>query len=140
MPAPARFSLSGEVLNYGNENWLLPQHVEWITDHAMRDEPDQISDDPNEATETVDVVEPVDDAEEAENRDQGDSIADIVAELQASVGPFEEAWTRATRSNRSVVLPKADCWSPDADVWAEAEPVPGCSCWIPTPPDSPTRP
>ena len=91
MPAPARFSLSGEVLNYGNENWLLPQHVEWITDHAMRDEPDQISDDPNEATETVDVVEPVDDAEEAENRDQGDSIADIVAELQASVGPLRKS-------------------------------------------------
>ncbi|MDG2095111.1 MAG: hypothetical protein P8J89_07550 [Phycisphaerales bacterium] len=87
MPVPARFSLSGEVLNYGNENWLLPQHVEWITDHANRDEPDQIPDELNEATETVDVVNSDGDT----TRDQADSIADIVADLQASVGPLRRS-------------------------------------------------
>ncbi|MBG80732.1 MAG: hypothetical protein CMJ39_08510 [Phycisphaerae bacterium] len=89
-PAKAMFSVSGEVLTYGNKNWLLPQHVEWMTDHADRDETDTLpsspSDELTEEDASSDAV-PVDDFD----RDQGDSIADIVADLQSSVGPLRRS-------------------------------------------------
>lgn len=90
-PVPARFSLSGEVLNYGNENWLLPQHVEWITDHAERAEPEDIPAGPTDGPEDVEVVEVDQETDDPMARDQGDSIADIVADLQASVGPLRKS-------------------------------------------------
>ncbi len=86
-PVAARFSLSGEVLNYGNDNWLLPQHVEWITDHAQRDEPQEIPSDPTESP----VDGEAEEMDDSTNRDQGDSIADIVGNLQASVGPLRRS-------------------------------------------------
>jgi len=90
-PAQAHFSVTGEVLSYGRENWLLPQHVEWITQHTQRNEPDTLPTDPSEpepATEETARDPAVDDTEA---RDQGDSIADIVADLQASVGPLRRS-------------------------------------------------
>ena len=101
-PTPARFSLSGEVLSYGRDNWLLPQHVEWITSHAERDETTETPPDPSEPpadalaappTEAT-ASDPSDDPwgdEPDTPRDQGDSIADIVADLQKSVGPLRQS-------------------------------------------------
>jgi hypothetical protein len=86
-PATARFSVSGEVLTYGRDNWLLPQHVAWITDHAQRTETTEEPRDPSEDPATA-----VGDGRAAANdnatRDQGDSIADIVAQLKQEVGPL----------------------------------------------------
>ncbi len=103
-PGEAIFNLSGEVLNYGRENWLLPQHVEWITTHAERNEPDEVPDDPSSEVRSGDPsgqpgapTSPSEsgedpwDEDEVTNRDQGDSIADIVASLQQSVGPLRRS-------------------------------------------------
>ncbi|MCH2149952.1 MAG: hypothetical protein MK095_11020, partial [Phycisphaerales bacterium] len=109
-PQEAVFSLSGEVLSYGRENWLLPQHVEWITVHAKRNEPDQIPADPsgqdvNSSTPEPDLddstaptdIEQIDEGDDPwgddapGQRNQGDSIADIVAGLQESVGPLRRS-------------------------------------------------
>ena len=88
-PAKAMFSISGEILTYGNKNWLLPQHVEWITDHADRDETDTLPASPSDELTEEDASSP--EPEEDLNRDQGDSIADIVADLQSSVGPLRRS-------------------------------------------------
>ncbi|MEE2908680.1 MAG: hypothetical protein VX527_12720 [Planctomycetota bacterium] len=111
-PQPAKFSLSGEILNYGRNNWLLPQHVEWITTHAQRNESEDVPADPsNPDPESGDAADsPTDPSpteldsdpapEDSEDpwgddapgqRDQGDSIADIVAGLQQSVGPLRRS-------------------------------------------------
>ena len=88
-PEAARFNLTGEVFSYGRENWLLPQHVEWITSHSARNEATEEPADPSAGNSP-----PVDDPGSEEPpgpRDQGDSIADIVAELQQSVGPLRRS-------------------------------------------------
>ena len=88
-PLSARFSLSGEILNYGGENWLLPQHVEWITNHAQRQDPDEIPKAPSQTGEGETGTP--DGYDFDSDRDQGDSIADIVSDLQASVGPLRRS-------------------------------------------------
>ena len=102
-PKEAHFSLSGEVLNYGQDNWLLPQHVEWITTHAERNEPDRVPADPSSPDAVAEVSTPEPDVNEdaadedswgdeaPDQRNQGDSIADIVAGLQSSVGPLRRS-------------------------------------------------
>ncbi|MCH2134559.1 MAG: hypothetical protein MK116_12510 [Phycisphaerales bacterium] len=96
-PTPARFSLTGEVLSYGRDNWLLPQHVEWITEHAERNETTEVPPDPSEPLDEEPPTTPAETSDDpwadeaASPRDQGDSIADIVADLQSSVGPLRRS-------------------------------------------------
>ena len=102
-PQAARFSLTGEVLNYGWDNWLLPRHVEWITSHSVRNETTEVPADPS-AGESTHTDEPGVD-EPRGPRDQGDSIADIVADLQRSVGPLRRSIDTGDDSAASLVGP-----------------------------------
>ncbi len=73
--APVTFFVTGEVTLFDGRNWLMPKHSEARTHHAHR---------------TVPSAEPVspDEAEDSDMRrgtSDGDSIEDIVADLQSSI-------------------------------------------------------
>ena len=99
------FTLSGQILLYGNHNYLILEHVEMETEHAQRPgtqvpppvqrdektEPNTDSSDPT--TRTDDPWAHEDDP--FDSMDQGDSVAAIVAQLQNDVGPLKQSVDRS---------------------------------------------
>jgi hypothetical protein len=104
------FTLSGQILLYGNDNYLILEHVEMETEHAQRPgtqvplpiqhdehtEPntEPHTDPPTPATPTDDPWAHEDD--DFDTMDQGDSVAAIVAQLQKDVGPLKQSVDRST--------------------------------------------
>ncbi|MBT5656658.1 MAG: hypothetical protein HOI89_02595 [Phycisphaerae bacterium] len=68
------FTVTGTVSLFDHRNWLMPQHVETQSEHAARSTPSVEPANPNEAE---DGLRP--------SQSAGDSIADIVADLQSSI-------------------------------------------------------
>lgn len=90
-----QFTVSGPVLLYRGRNYLLPQHVEMETDHSSRTGTSDPVPDPVEPAATSDrQTESVDEVDDFDPIDQGDSIADIVSQLQEDVGPLKRSVAR----------------------------------------------
>ena len=71
---PPTFTVTGTVALFDGRNWLMPQHVETQTAHTQRDEPTIEPADPNEPEDGM-----------RSGGSAGDSIADIVADLQSTI-------------------------------------------------------
>ncbi|MDP7030428.1 MAG: hypothetical protein QF733_09435 [Phycisphaerales bacterium] len=72
---PIAFVVTGDVSLFDGRNWLMPRHAEALTTHAHRDVP---------SVEPADPGEP-DDTDMRPGASEGDSIEDIVADLQSSI-------------------------------------------------------
>lgn len=74
------FVITGTVSVFDERNWLMPGHAEVTAEHAVRNESKTAPANPGDE----------DDAD-ITTQSAGDSVADIVAELQQSVGPLRRS-------------------------------------------------